>query len=527
MAIVFVVLSLGGRVDTAAKNLVQLLPNNWDDYSYKTLFGLHYVNASGDYIALGSVKIGYKGQSNGWTKDTIPAQFSQLPESWFSVGQDVEYYEKALSLLSPEERALILGGMRDVAFDDAALSVALNEDVFETSLLRGVSALTVHGQYRRVLRGEAVLTDFKFAYQDSGGKNRSAVDLTFQVVAGSKPPTNVHVLIGRNGIGKTTILNGMVQAVHTEYGSERTGQFLSHDSMFSPEQLPDTYFSSVVSVSFSVFDPFVPPPDSAEPKRGPKYFYIGMKKARLGDGSDAEGSLKSEPDLIEDFVRGFGMCMSQEAKRMRWLKAIDRLASDGNFAAMNLSSLADSAQNSFENTPEKARKLLALMSSGHKIVLLTITALVNLVEEKTLVLMDEPESHLHPPLLSAFTRALSELLHDRNGVAIVATHSPVVVQEVPRSCVWKLNRSGLEWRKDRPERETFGENVGLLTKEVFGLEVSKSGFHAMLQEEVEKGGTFDEVVAAFRQKIGMEGLAILMSMIAARDAEEARMGGAS
>lgn len=167
------------------------------------------------------------------------------------------------------------------------------------------------------------------------------------------------------------------------------------------------------------------------------------------------------------------------------------------------------------------------MSSGHKIVLLTITALVNLVEEKTLVLMDEPESHLHPPLLSAFTRALSELLHDRNGVAIVATHSPVVVQEVPRSCVWKLNRSGLEWRKDRPERETFGENVGLLTKEVFGLEVSKSGFHAMLQEEVEKGGTFDEVVAAFRQKIGMEGLAILMSMIAARDAEEARMGGAS
>ncbi len=40
------------------------------------------------------------------------------------------------------------------------------------------------------------------------------------------------------------------------------------------------------------------------------------------------------------------------------------------------------------------------MSSGHAIVLLTVTKLVARVEEKTLVLIDEPESHLHPPLLS-------------------------------------------------------------------------------------------------------------------------------
>ena len=32
------------------------------------------------------------------------------------------------------------------------------------------------------------------------------------------------------------------------------------------------------------------------------------------------------------------------------------------------------------------------MSSGHKIVLLTITKLVETVDEKTLVLMDEPEA---------------------------------------------------------------------------------------------------------------------------------------
>ncbi len=55
------------------------------------------------------------------------------------------------------------------------------------------------------------------------------------------------------------------------------------------------------------------------------------------------------------------------------------------------------------------------LSSGHAIVLLTITRLVELVEERSLVLIDEPEGgHLHPPLLSAFVRALSDLLVQRN-----------------------------------------------------------------------------------------------------------------
>jgi predicted ATP-dependent endonuclease of OLD family len=143
------------------------------------------------------------------------------------------------------------------------------------------------------------------------------------------------------------------------------------------------------------------------------------------------------------------------------------------------------------------------------------------VEEKTLVLLDEPESHLHPPLLSAFTRALSDLLHSRNGVAIIATHSPVVLQEVPRSCVWKLTRIRTEGRSDRPERETFGENVGILTREIFGLEVSKSGFHEMLQRAVDTGGTFDSILSDYEGQLGAEAKAVLLSLIAARDSDAA------
>ena len=129
-----------------------------------------------------------------------------------------------------------------------------------------------------------------------------------------------------------------------------------------------------------------------------------------------------------------------------------------------------------QSAEDEIKTIFGYLSSGHKIVALTITRLVETVEECTLVLLDEPELHLHPPLLAAFTRALSQLLINRNGVAIVATHSPVVLQEVPKCCVWILRRSGTEVAADRPAVETFGENVGILTSEVFCLEVMESGF---------------------------------------------------
>ena len=66
------------------------------------------------------------------------------------------------------------------------------------------------------------------------------------------------------------------------------------------------------------------------------------------------------------------------------------LESDPLFAALRLERLADLPQDDFENT---AVQLFDAASSGHKIVLLTMTRLVELVSERTLVLIDEPEAH--------------------------------------------------------------------------------------------------------------------------------------
>lgn len=518
MQISFKVLGVKERPSDNVRGVVQLSSGDWDDYSFKTSFGVTLYDFQGKRIDLGSVKIGYVGQPKGWTREKLPETFSSLSDGWFSLGQDVEYYKNAVSQLSPDDRASILHALKDVVVDESVLVTAQNEKVFKDSLTRGVSMSAIHGQFRRVLNGEIELTDFYFAYAQEGSERHAAVELDFFVEASSKPSTNIHVLIGRNGVGKTTLLNNMVGAL---LGLPRRDQpdhgFYGHNAFRSKQPLTKEYFSSVVSVSFSAFDPFLPPEDRVDRTAGPAYFYIGMKNARAGHATDKKPPPKTDADLVNDFVTSFRSCLSQPEKRDRWHKAIKRLESDPNFEEMDLGRLLELED---KDAIKAAGSMAGRMSSGHSIVLLTITKLVDAVEEKTLVLLDEPESHLHPPLLSAFTRALSELLYSRNGVAIIATHSPVVLQEVPRSCVWKLTRFRTEGRSDRPERETFGENVGILTREIFGLEVSKSGFHEMMRHAVEVGGTFDSIVADYGGQLGAEAKAILLSLIAARESGE-------
>ena len=74
---------------------------------------------------------------------------------------------------------------------------------------------------------------------------------------------------------------------------------------------------------------------------------------------------------------------------------------------------------------------------------------------------------------------------------------------------------------ERPEIETFGENVGVLTREVFGLEVTQSGFHRLIQTAAAaEGQTFEDVVAEFDGQLGAEARAILRGLIAERDSKD-------
>ncbi|SMQ21973.1 hypothetical protein SAMN02744765_0872, partial [Pantoea agglomerans] len=72
---------------------------------------------------------------------------------------------------------------------------------------------------------------------------------------------------------------------------------------------------------------------------------------------------------------------------------------------------------------------------------------------------------------------------------------------------------------ERPLLETFGENIGILTREVFGLQVTQSGFHRILREEVNDGKSYRQIIRDFDKQLGEEAKAIIQALIIQRDGE--------
>ncbi|WP_286397128.1 ATP-dependent nuclease [Acinetobacter towneri] len=477
----FRVISRSTWLPRDGKNTAYLRIDNWNDFLYYTLFQVTVFDGDGKIYELGNVKIAYKGQEEGEanaTSEKINTHFSKLSQDFFSLGNSTEYYKK-LSTMSNETRTNYLNGLNDLVAHPDLIPIIEDEKVFGTSLLRDVYISSIRGKFRSVLDGNNESTPFQFDFIRDESEKIGGIKVNFDVRVEAKPPTNIHALIGRNGVGKTTVLNGIISAIRDPENNQKC-RLEPRDYRYSSND--KDYFSSLISVSFSAFDPFTPPIEQSDPAKGTCYFYLGLKAPGKGD------LLLDFKDLRLECIRSLMNCFVKKDKAERWLKAIKQLSSDINFENMHLENLYGEYQRlalhyhitdrtnreKFEKRKESMRadfedealEFLKRMSSGHSVVFMTITRLVEKVDERSLVLLDEPESHLHPPLLSAFIRALSDLLVSRNAIAIIATHSPVVLQEIPRKCVWKLFRHGKNVEIDRPKIETFGESVSDLTTEV-------------------------------------------------------------
>ena len=489
--------------------------DQWDDWGkYCTQFYLTVVDQAGDKHGIGHVKIGQRGLKPhvgsaelpaGHRKPKLPSAFEQLDDDFFSVGQDDEYYAN-LGALGDTVREQVLTCLRDVAWDTERWEWAKDEDVMGESLLRSVTRSTVVGQFHRMAHGDARVTRYDFAYSPPKrlGDGAPPFTLDFSVDPKSPIPTNVHVLIGRNGVGKTRLLSLMTKALVAKDASARqSGKFTLN------ERGHGGTFANVVAVSFSAFDEEDLLPDRNPSPDSLGFSYIGLR-GWTSKSPTASIKPKSPDVLAGEFVDSLNECRIG-ARRRRWANVIATLQSDPVFQSAQLTSMIEQNISKKEERDE-VLKTFKNLSSGHKIVLLTLTRLVEKVEERTLVLIDEPEAHLHPPLLSAMTRAISELMVKRNGVAIVATHSPVILQEVPKSCVWILDRIPTSSKAERPTIETFAESVGILSREVFQLELSQSGYHQLLGDLRRRSASYEDALDRLEGQLGAEGKAVLRGM---------------
>ncbi len=482
-------------------DVVVLVRDQWDDFYYKTTFSLFYVKTCEKKFKIGNIKIIKKNMPHGFVE--IPQEFEKLDDEYCSVGSDQNYYEEIIGLYENISNNILIS-LRDCVFNQNIYYDFLNEEPMKKSLLRKNTSLNITETFKNILNKNAKLTSYKFDFEL---KNNN-VNLSISVQPDSLPPTNVHVLIGRNGVGKTRLLAGIAESILEN--ENKSYKSLKGQIEFLEDNIDAGRFSGLITIVFSTFDGFTPLSKKELKKKNITYEYVGLKTIK---NNNTKSDFKNIEDLNKEFKDSLANVLNS-IKKERWINAIKILNNDPCFNELDLPNL------SINNEINKICEQYKILSSGHKIVLLSITKLVDLVNDRTLVLLDEPENHLHPPLLSSYIRALSELLKQRNGVSIIATHSPVVLQEVPRSCVSIINRFGDEYTINRPTIETFGENVGILTREVFKLEVESSGFHEMLSKEA-KEKNYEQIIELFNKQIGFEGKALLRSILLTKGEENA------
>lgn len=527
-----------------------LQQDNWNDYSFQTLYHLYrrQLDPAASPTLIGPVKILRRGQTR---QDGIQLQqsFERLDDRFCSVGTSLDYYQR-LNELPARERDGILEVLRDVVAAPDLQTNFRDEDGWDTSLFRdnpNVDTFLVDA--RAILTGNyGALADLNLDLSFHSAGWTDPLKLDFDAPTGWSNlnfiprlaerhipiPRRIIAVIGRNGSGKSTLLSRIARVAFAA-PAERQRADIRAIGVFDP---PSIGFTKIIAISYSAFDNFVVPGvyegelrqiASDMASGSGRYVYVGLRdivaevrddldlleKRELPEGEKADISpsdrrpgtkLKSLVQLAEEFERLTAQIAARNDNEL-FDAALRPLFADPSFAEI------DGATRS-ALLGEDPKAAFLDWSTGHKIALHVVAALVAHATRRSIVLFDEPEMHLHPPLTASLMRSLRIVLEHREALAIVATHSPVVLQETLAHHVRVIRRSGELFDVSPPKMETFGENVGALTYDAFGLTAAATDFHEVLDGLIERHSSVEVIDRFFTPALSGQARAYVMAGLA-------------
>lgn len=524
-----------------------LQQDDWDDYGFKTQYHLfHFApgGSGGDFI--GNVKILRRGQEPSRASILPIGGLGPLDDEFCSLGQSLDYYER-LARLSADRRAFVLDHLNDALSHPERAASFEDEKGWSTSVVRDLDLDSYVPLARTLLERDydalaSLGSDLSF--QVSGWKDPLRLSFAGPEQGGGRAksghadeprlPERVAVITGRNGSGKSTLISRLARVLHASQVDRRSVAITRLGSI----DPPGVGFSRVVTIAYSAFDTFqVPGVDVEELRQIAKDLRAGTGRyafAGLRDiAAELEAGLEAEGDAIDAREGGLDERLAIDRQSKTKLKSTEQLAAeyvrliDEVFAANRGILLRRAlrpllADPSFSDIPDQSpMELLAMeptatfigWSTGIKIVMHALLTLVARTERKSIVLIDEPESHLHPPLLAAFMHAVRLVLEANDAFAVVATHSPVVVQETLGRHVSIVNRVGHSISILPSRIETYGESIGEITDEVFRLHPDATDFHATLKAMVDAGRSLKQIDAYFDRGLSLQARAYVMSLV--------------
>lgn len=457
-----------------------LTQTSWNDNGYYTSFNCFYYKDIETRTAFGQVKILMEGEK--YTR--IPKEFTKLSDSFISLGQSARYYDTIRDEL-PFDPEQVLLALNDCTFDTRLNYRFFNEAGFRMSLLRSSEAeklFRTNNDNLLLLGVQRESKDFKFSFSFKLPNALKMHEVDFCFTKNDPLPNRFFCLIGKNGTGKTKYLSQLAKKLANN----------NEEGLFYPER---PIFSQIKAISFSLFDNFGIPQ-----KQDINYELISLK--------DKDGIFDSERNNKELWNSYRELIKDRDRKNL-WYNILN--------SALDLENI-DVHTDAFDATTLSDFTAIIdnIFSSGQKITFHCFTRLLATIDDGSIILFDEPETHLHPNIVGRILNGLNIVLHQYNSFCIIATHSPVILQEIPSKFIRVFQRQGNMPLIFPPTIECFGENLTTISNSIFDVdkeeEIYKHTFRNLAQEK-----TFDQILELFENRLSLNAQLYLKTIIGGKD----------
>lgn len=324
----------------------------------------------------------------------------------------------------------------------------------------------------------------KLAFSLNTGNGADTGRMYFRFCQEGPLPARVNALTGHSGSGKSEALVRL--AANAGAGPVRARPWSA--------DLMDPSFSRVMAVSHTGLDRF---PMEMNEKDGPEYLYLGMRK----EDEQGRRGQKREAGIARE-AREAARSVSVNLGHAALESALAPLGEETSIRRTGFD------PRGVERPPDSGEQT-GLLGTAQQLAVGTALRMAAFLRPGSLVLLDTPEAHMHPSLLAAFMRSVRWALEERRSYAIIATSSPVVLQEIPGRYVQALSRHGALTTVSGPAIETFGESAGLITTHVLGLDMGRSGYTETLREMAGQNSR-EEIDAMFEHGLSSQARALVM-----------------
>ena len=521
---------------------MKLVTDSWDDnFKYETLFKLKYCISKDFSWNIGEIKIMRLGYTV--TRNNMPLTFESLENDFCSLGQDVDFYKTLRNKFSEKEVKEILNSLNDCALNDDIYEKFKNEPIFYNSLLRFSEAYKALKEAKNIIYNKDYKNEFSFKYKNEFKRSAQEYEVEFDFKPHGSLPHRINVIIGKNGAGKTNLLSNLASNLS---GIKKENGFIDDD------QRPP--FSKYIVISYNIFDDFNKPFELDENANNYRVLQNGVNSINeqleqmiLKKEKDIDISPKinesisnivhnikklqkdldiQECDINNDKLNNslfsYVYCglrtnsgvitLNQMQENLlisiKRIKKIDRIE---NWKSILIKTIKKEEILDRILKGEYGTDLFEGLSSGESIMLFVITSIIANIEEESLLIFDEPEVHLHPNVICYFMKMFNELLEQFNSYAIIATHSPLIVQEVPSRYVTIFNKFEDDVTHiEKLEEECFGENISNITNYIFDIAEYESNYKGYLKRMFEDEGLDkEEIMDMFDNKLTYNALLYL------------------